>query len=299
MIKRTVYIGNPARLYHEHKQLMIEQGEEKRTAHIPIEDIGILILDNPQISLTHRVVQALQENEAVIISCDEKHLPLGLMIPYAGHHVQAERMRVQWEASLPLRKQLWKQTIEAKIQNQAFLLQRFGKEAKPLQVLAGGVRSGDPDNKEGRAARIYWDTLFDKGFTRKRFGEPPNAQLNYTYAIVRAIIARALVGSGLNTSLGLHHHNRYNMFCLADDIMEPYRPFADQVVYEMVDEIQDESEDLSPEIKRRLLSVAAMDVRMEGERSPLMVAASRTTNSLFECLEGSRRKILYPMFDEV
>lgn len=297
MIKRTIYIGNPSRLTHAHHQLMISQ--DGGEAHVPIEDIGILMLDHPQITLTHRVIQALQENESAIISCDEKHLPFALMVPFEGHHVQAERMRVQWDASLPLKKQLWKQTVEAKIRNQAAVLEKMGKDSRPLTQLACQVRSGDTDNKEGRAARVYWDKLFDGLFTRLRFGDPPNAHLNYAYAILRAVIARALVGSGLNPALGIHHHNRYNMYALADDIMEPYRPFADRVVFGIMEKDVNMDPELSPEIKRTLLSVAAMDVRMDNERSPLMVAASRTTSSLFECLEGTRRRILYPTFDEV
>lgn len=296
MIKRTVYIGNPARIYHENLQIKIVREEGSPPGSVPVEDIGMLILDHPQISITHRVIQALQENETVIISCDQKHMPSALMVPFEGHHVQAERMRIQMNASVPLTKQLWKQTIESKIRNQAKCLEMFNKENQTLLILGAGVKSGDPDNKEGRAAKVYWSTLFEDGFARSRYGDPPNAHLNYSYAILRSVIARALVGSGMNLSMGIHHHNRYNVFCLADDIMEPYRPFADKVVYEMYCQGLTKTEELTPSHKKLLLSIPAMDVMMDGEKSPLLVAAGRTSSTLFECFSGKRKKILYPDF---
>lgn len=296
MIKRTIYIGNPSRIYHENNQMKIAGEDNSLVGTVPVEDIAILMLDHPQITITHRVIQALQENESVIISCDQKHMPFALMAPFEGHHVQAERMRIQGNASVPLTKQLWKQTVETKILNQAKCLEYFSKENQTLLILAAGVKSGDTDNKEGRAARVYWNTLFEEGFTRDRFGEPPNAHLNYAYAILRSVVARALVGSGLNVSLGIHHHNRYNLYALADDIMEPYRPFADRVVYEMYLAGRTQTEDLTPQHKKSLLSVPALDVIIDGEKSPLIVAVSRTTSTLFDCLNRKRKKILYPVF---
>ena len=298
MIKRTLYFGNPAYLRMKDRQLKVldpETMNEKGT--VPIEDIAIVLLDNPQITLSHALMSELLENNTALISCDSRHMPMGLMLPLDGNHVQTERFRIQIEASEPLLKNLWSQTVKAKIENQAELLHRLNIDDKRLLALIPQIKSGDPENTEGRAASVYWKLLFvDHDFTRDRFGVEPNAHLNYCYAVLRAIIARALVSSGLLPTLGIFHRNKYNAYCLADDIMEPYRPFCDELVYEMFSKGEIESDEITREHKARLLSIATCDVLMDGRKSPLMVAASRTTNSLYECFEGTRRKIVYPEF---
>lgn len=197
---------------------------------------------------------------------------------------------------MPLRKQLWQQTIQAKISNQATVLQRYTRqEVKCMRVWAAGVKSGDPENVEARAAAYYWKTLFGPGFTRNREGPPPNALLNYGYAILRAVVARALVSSGLLATWGIHHHNRYNAYCLADDIMEPYRPYVDELVWTLVEAHGlDGCATLSRELKAELLRIPVLTVVMGGRRSPLMVAASLTASSLSKCFNGESRKIVYP-----
>jgi CRISPR-associated protein Cas1 len=213
------------------------------------------------------------------------------------HHIQSERFREQISSSIPLRKKLWQQTVVAKIENQAAHLEHRGKKSDKLKVLAKSVRSGDPQNYEGKAALYYWDEIWpnDLFFKRDREGEPPNNLLNYGYAILRAITARNLVGSGLLPTLGIHHRNKYNAFCLADDIMEPYRPYVDRVVMEIVDSKADFIK-LNTDLKKQLLSIPAMEVVIEGERSPLMVGMTRTTASLSHCFQGTKRKIAYPKF---
>jgi len=301
MIKRTLYFGNPAYLNKKDEQMKVADPETKlEKATIPLEDIAVVVLDHPQITLTHALMADLTERNVALISCDSKHLPSGLMLPLDGNHVQTERFRIQIDATEPLLKNLWSQTVKAKIENQAALLQRCGFENKRLLALVQQIKSGDPDNIEGRAASVYWKLLFNEHvFTHDRFGVEPNSHLNYCYAILRAIVARALVSSGMLPTLGIFHRNKYNAYCLADDIMEPYRPFCDELVYGMFVNGEIDSEDIPKDQKAKLLSIATVDVLIDSKKSPLMVAMSRTTNSLFECFEGTRRKIVYPEFMEV
>lgn len=262
----------------------------------PIEDIGLVVLDNKQITITSGVLEVLLENNCSIITCDSKSMPVGLMLPLYGNTVQNERFREQLSASLPLKKQLWQQTIKAKIENQsAVLINCLGEESRCMKVWADDVKSGDSENLEARAAAYYWKTLFADidGFTRDREGISPNNLLNYGYAVLRAIIARALVSSGLLPTLGIHHHNRYNAYCLADDIMEPYRPYVDELVFGLVQQYGKNLE-LTRDIKAKLLTIPTLDVIISGKRSPLMIAASQTTASLYKCFSGELRRIVYP-----
>lgn len=312
MIKKTLYFGNPAYLSLRQQQMVIKLPEVeinesltdtfKRNAEVtkPIEDIGIVVLDNRRITITQGLLEAMLENNCAVITCDTRSLPVGMMLPLCGNTVQSERFRCQIDASMPLKKQLWQQTIKAKICNQAAVLKSCcGMEAKTMLRWADDVRSGDPDNIEGRAAAFYWKNIFNgmegmESFTRDRDGMPPNNLLNYGYAILRAVVARALVSSGLLPTLGIHHHNRYNAYCLADDIMEPFRPYIDRLVHEMVTEKGSEALELTKETKAQLLSIPVMDVVIGGKRSPLMVGVSQTTASLFRCFNGEARKIAYP-----
>jgi CRISP-associated protein Cas1 len=300
MIKRTLYFGNPCYLKKKDMQMTIEYPEKelKPSASVPVEDIGLIMLDHPQITISHALIMALSEQNAAIISCDEKHLPYGLMLPMFSHHAFTEKMYQQMSTSLPLKKNLWQQTIIAKISNQAALLRKVGVNDAKMQYLAKLVKSGDPQNVEGRAAAYYWDNLFGEngGFLRDRNEDGRNAMLNYGYAILLAIVARGLVSSGLLPAVGIHHRNKYNPWCLASDIMEPYRPYVDSVVL-YVSSAYPDADILTPEIKRALLQIPVVDIEIEGKRSPLMVGMQRTTASLSACFEGTARKILYPDFN--
>ena len=268
--------------------------ETERT--IPIEDIGVVVLDNRRITITTGAMEAMLENNCAIITCDEKSMPVGLMLPLCGNTLQSERFRHQIDASLPLKKQLWQQTVRQKILNQAAVLAYSTKrQAKNMLVWANNVKSGDSENMEARAAAFYWKNIFPHlpHFVRGREGEPPNNLLNYGYAILRACVARGLVGSGLLPTLGIHHHNRYNAYCLADDIMEPYRPFVDRLVIELMQQNYNYSE-ITREFKARLLTIPSLDVIIDGKRSPLMIAVGQTTASLAKCFNGEARKIAYP-----
>jgi len=342
MIKRTLYFGNPAYLSTTNEQLVVEfpmpKGVEEITkpkpTSAPIEDIGVVILDHQQITISQALMAKLLANNTALITCDNTHHPTGLMLNLDGHTLQSQRFKDQLEASEPLKKQLWQQTVIAKIQNQAAVLglqsishnertelSLFNTPDKLLINLSKEVKSGDSDNTEAIAAGYYWKHLFAgmlyetspspseragvRPFTRDRYGDPPNNLLNYGYAILRAIVARSLVGSGLLPTLGIHHRNQYNAYCLADDIMEPYRPYVDKLVCEMISNpnsnnvIVSSAErpaalELTPDIKKQLLAFPAMDVTIDDQSSPLMNAVQRTTASLAKCYEGKARKILYP-----
>ncbi|MCQ2290731.1 MAG: type II CRISPR-associated endonuclease Cas1 [Muribaculaceae bacterium] len=309
MIKRTVYFGNPAYLSMRDKQMVVKLPEvetcenladdvkKNAVATIPIEDLGVVVLDHKRITITQGLLEALLANNCAVITCDSTHMPTGLLLPLDGNTLQSERFRKQVDMSLPLKKQLWQQTIQTKISNQKSVLQKFRKDVEigNMRKWETDVRSGDVMNLEARAAAYYWKNLFPDipGFVRGREEQPPNQLLNYGYAILRAVVARALVGAGLLPTLGIHHHNRYNAYCLADDIMEPYRPFVDELVYKMV-----ESKDylqLSKEQKMEFLQLPVKEVKINGKRSPLMIAAQMTAVSLMKCINGESRKLLYPI----
>lgn len=312
MIKKTLYFGNPAYLSVRNKQLVIKLPEVetnqslpkefKRQANktIPIEDIGVVVLDNSRITITHGVIESLLENNCALVTCNSSRMPVGLMLPLQGNTVHTERIKHQINASLPLRKHLWQQTVQAKIMNQAFVLSdKKNIPVRNMNAWISSVKSGDPDNFEARAAVYYWANLFSEieDFSRHREGVAPNNLLNYGYAVLRAVVARALVASGMLPSLGIHHRNKYNPYCLADDIMEPYRPYVDKLVYEIVDDKVEQINDISTEMKARLLDIPVLDVHINGKRRPLMIAVGQTTASLYKCFSGEQRKIKYPLLE--
>jgi CRISPR-associated protein Cas1 len=297
MIKRTLYFGNPCYLKKKDMQLNIAYPEEekKQTINVPIEDIGLIVLDNPYITLTNALIISLNENNTALISCDKSHLPFGLMLPMYSHHAFTEKLGDQIGASLPLKKNLWQQTVISKISNQAALLKIKGMNTDKMEYYIRQVKTDDNTNVEGRAAAHYWNCVFgEMSFFRHRFGSPPNNMFNYGYAVLRAIVARSLIGSGLFPTIGIHHRNKYNPYCLADDIMEPYRPFVDFLIFNLLEKI-DPPEELTPGIKKELLKIPVMDVIIDGRRSPLMIAMQRTTASLAGCFGGTLRKIIYPV----
>jgi CRISPR-associated protein Cas1 len=316
MIKRTLYFGNPAYLNLGDAQLKVrlpevekneilpENFKKESVASIPIEDIGIVILDHKQITITQALMEALLSNNVALITCNNSHHPIGLTLPLSSNTIQNERYRSQLDASEPLKKQLWAQTVEQKISNQKQVLQSFELPIDYLKPIIKNIKSGDSGNAEGIAAAYYWKTISpvilgaksatNTGFfKRDREGLAPNNYLNYAYAILRATMARSIVGAGLLPTLGIFHKNRYNAYCLADDLMEPYRPFADQVVIELV-KTHGLIENIPIELKKVLLQIPAMDVMINGEKSPLMIAMQRTAVSLVKCFEGEQRNLIFP-----
>ena len=297
MIKRTLYFGNPAYLKTKNEQLVFESYDDGEIKTLPIEDIGVLIIDHQQITITQALIAKLLENNVALITCDARHHPTGLLLNLDGNTLQSRKFAAQVDATLPLKKQLWQQTVSAKIDNQACMLESVQVGAKNLRNWAHEVKSGDSENHEAVAAAYYWKNIFAiyTDFRRDPEGEPPNNLLNYGYAILRAVTARNLVASGLLPTLGIFHKNQYNAYCLADDIMEPYRPFVDKVVWNIV-RMNGKFLDICTDMKKQLLGIPAMDVIINGEKSPLMVAVQKTTASLAKCFEGKTRKIIYPEF---
>ncbi len=310
MIKRTLCFSNPAYLSLKNSQMVIklpeiekapvlDQIKEEAVRTIPIEDIGVVVLDDKRITITQALLEKLLENNSAVITCDSSHMPVGLMLPLCGNTTQNERFSAQINASLPLKKQLWQQTIQQKIANQAAVLYETRTVVvKNMITWSNNVKSGDSENLEARAAAYYWKNIFPDvpDFTRNREGIAPNNLLNYGYAILRAVIARSLVSSGLLPTLGIHHHNRYNAYCLADDIMEPYRPYVDRLVIKITEKYG-YCDEITNDLKRELLIIPAMDIVINGQKSPLMLAATQTTASLYRCFSGEQRKIVFPIIE--
>ena len=293
MIKRTVVISNKAFIFHKDQQLHISKEDDEPT--VPIEDIGVLMLESHQATITQSALSALMANNVVVIGCDATHHPDGIMTPIAGNILHTAVLKDQLDASLPFRKQLWQQTVKSKILNQAAALARHGANIEPMELWSRKIRSGDPDNFEGRAASYHWKNFFPQefDFLRNPDGDPPNNLLNYGYAILRAGMARAIVGSGLHPAIGIHHTNQYNAFCLADDLMEPFRPFVDVTVRELCIEDK-EFGILTPAVKKQLLNVLSVDAWIEGERKPLLLALTNTSSSLVKCFAHETRTLLFP-----
>jgi CRISPR-associated protein Cas1 len=290
MIKKSILIENKTSITTKNLQLVIQS--EIRESAIPIEDIGFLVLDHQEIYISLPAMNLLVESNTAVIICAKNHLPNGMFLNLNSHHIQQEVFKNQIEASIPLKKQLWQQTIVEKITNQGLLLAKITQNKNTFEFLASKVLSGDTTNMEGVAAQQYWKCFFEVDFKRERFGDYPNNFLNYGYAILRAATARALSGSGLLNTLGIHHKSKYNAFALADDIMEPFRPMVDQKVFEIMQ--QYDEQELNTKIKSELLQVLTRTVYFKDEKSPLMVALQKTASSLQQCFMGTRKKIKYP-----
>ncbi|MFA9392045.1 MAG: type II CRISPR-associated endonuclease Cas1 [Prolixibacteraceae bacterium] len=296
MIKRTLFFSNPYHLSLKNRQLVIDSSNSLTHTTVPVEDIGFVVSDHPQISFTMKLMEQLNAYNVAVVFCDSNHLPCSMVLPLDSNHIQTEIFNLQIVASEPLKKGLWKQTIEAKILNQAAMLEKQGQSAQDLKNLAKSVKSGDSENREGFAARLYWQRLFAGDFYRDQFGPPPNHFLNYGYSILRSAVGRSLAGSGLLATLGIHHHNRYNSYCLADDIMEPYRPYVDEIAFHLHHQNKGVL-NLEKAHKAELLKIMAVDVAIGELKRPLMVALSITTASLARCFAGDSRKIIYPVFE--
>ena len=298
MIKRTLLFGSPTHLSTKQEQLVVRYLADDVIKKVPIEDVGVVLLEHSQITISHQLISKLLQKQVAIITCDAQHLPQGLMLNLNTHHKQLGIQKHQIAASQATKEHLWKQTIKAKILNQSALLEANGIPAQNLIRWANKVRNGDPDNLEARAAVYYWKCLFTdlvRDFRRGRFLGEPNNLLNYGYAILRGVIARALMVSGLIPTLGYHHQNQYNSYCLADDLMEPYRPFVDQLVLEMV-RTEDDYTLLTPDLKRSLLKIPVLDVKINDQTSPLMVAAQQSASSLAKCYSKETKQLKLPTF---
>lgn len=290
MLKKSILLENKTSLTTKNLQLVIKT--ESRESTIPVEDIGFIVIDNPEIYISIPTLNLLIENNTSVIICNGSHLPNGMFLNLNSHHIQQEIFRNQINASVPLKKQLWQQTIVEKIKNQGILLETITARKNNFEFLASKVLSGDTSNMEGVAANFYWKSFFEIDFKRERFGDYPNNFLNYGYALLRAATARAISGSGLLNTLGIHHKSKYNAFALADDIMEPFRPIVDEKVFELMQKYNEQ--ELNTQLKAELLQILTRTVYFKEEKSPLMVALQKTASSLQQCYNGQRKKIKYP-----
>lgn len=295
MLKRALFFSTPFCLSLRDGQMIVcaKEAPDMRRS-VPVEDIGVVVLEHPQTTVTLPLLNALSDNNASVILCGGDRMPNAMLLNLDSNRTQGESYRAQIEASEPLRKGLWKQIVEAKIRNQAALLDKLGRDGGLLKPYWSNVRSGDADNREGAAARVYWSELFGRGFVRSREGEAPNNLLNYGYTILRAAVARALMGSGLFPAFGIFHRNRYNAFPLADDVMEPYRPYVDEAVFGL--SARGESR-LTAQTKQELLRLLFADTRFADLVRPLDVGLSFTTSSLAKCFAGTKKKIAYPLLE--
>ena len=293
MLKQTLTFRSPVSLSLKNHQLVIQLKDNDQAITRPIEDIGVVIIENQMTRFTVPLLNELAENNVAVIICDGHAMPKSMLMTLEGNDTLQEAYRFQLDASQPLKKQVWKQVVEAKIKNQSALLEKLGKEGDVLKPFYMNVKSGDSDNREGAAARVYWSMLFGPTFRRSREGDVPNCFLNYGYTILRAAVARALLGSGLYPAFGIFHRNRYNAFPLADDMMEPFRPFVDEVVYRLY--MDGSHNDLSSEVKMELQKVLFCDVTMGKVVRPLEVALSLTTASLLKAMKGEVNKLNLPL----
>ena len=300
MLKKSILIENKSSITTQKLQLVVKS--EIRESVIPIEDIGYLVIDHAEVFISIPALNLLVDTNTAVIFCNTtNHLPNGMLLNLNSHHIQQEIFKNQINASVPLKKQLWQQTIIEKIINQGILLYNISAKKNNFEFLASKVLSGDTTNMEAVAANFYWKSFFDFtnenrtkkiDFKRERFGTYPNNFLNYGYAILRAATARALSGSGLLNTLGIHHKSKYNAFALADDIMEPFRPLVDEKVVEIMQKYKEQ--ELNTQIKAEFLQMLTRTVYFKNEKSPLMVALQKTASSLQQCYSGERKKIKYP-----
>ena len=293
MIKQTLMFTSPVSLSLKDQQMVITFKDNKDTVSRPIEDIGFVVIENPMVSITVPLLNELADHNASVIFCDKKSMPRTMLMTLEGNTTLQESYKYQIDASVPTKKNIWKQLIESKIKNQALLLNKVEKNGDVLKPYYMNVKSGDTDNREGAAAREYWGQIFGEGFRREREGLPPNNLLNYGYSILRAAVARALIGSGLYPAFGVFHRNRYNAFPLADDVMEPYRPFVDEIVYYLY--YDGAVNELDSQSKGKLLRVLFSDVKMGKVMRPLENALSLTTASLVKMYKGETDKLSLPV----
>ncbi len=282
MLKRTLVFSNPMNLSLKNQQIVIaykDSPDEKVT--VPIEDVGVVLLEHQHTSISLPLLNALVEGDVQVVICNAKGMPNAMFHGMNSNNLQGETLRNQIACGEVLKKQLWKQIVEAKIRNQAALLDSIGEDGSVLKPFYSNVKSGDTDNREGIAARIYFQHMFGDNFVRNREEPGVNALLNYGYTILRAATCRAIVTSGLLPAIGIFHHNRSNAYPLADDLMEPFRPFVDSVVYDLAMHGKTE---LTKDVKGDLISVLYADTSFRNVKRPLSVGLSMTTASMAKCL---------------
>lgn len=290
MIKRIIDVSNPSYLHMRDYQMIVEQ-KKNEIERVPIEDMGVLILSNPAITISSSLISSCQQNNCIIVFCDRKHLPVSILLPLSGNSMHSKILNIQTGVKKPTKKRLWQKIVVAKIESQAKALLSCGKNSSAIESMKSRVKSGDPDNVESQASRVYWPLMFGKDFRRDQKAEGTNSLLNYGYALLRASVARAICGTGLHPALGIHHHNQYNPMCLADDLMEPFRPVVDRRVYRLWEE---EMSGINKRTKSFLLSFLSESLVFKEKKLPFMVALQYTAASLKKALTEGPESLEIP-----
>jgi CRISP-associated protein Cas1 len=294
MISKIIEISNAGTYLSVKLGQLVVRRKDEDSRQIPCEDVGVLLVDHSGVTYTHSVFTTLLKHGAAVVICNGNHHPAGMFLPIESNSLQSERFRDQIQAKEPVKKRLWQQIIRAKITHQAAVIEQDSQTARKLLNLRSRVRSGDTSNIESQASRLYWQAYMgDVDFRRKREGAPPNNLLNYGYMVMRAAVARAICSAGLLPTLGIHHRNRYNAYCLADDMIEPFRGFVDKKVLSMVNGV-DAEQDLDQHSKAAILELLYEPVKIAGFSGPLMVGLHRTMASLQRCFAGQQNKLDLP-----
>ena len=295
MLNRVLEIYEENRYLSLSRGFIVIQHGSEELGRVPLDDIGVLLLSAQSVTFSKNILNALAERGCVTVLCGKNYSPQSMVLPVYSHYLFAKILKKQIDASLPLKKRIWQQVVIQKIKNQALNLKLCGKEeeSKKIETIAALVKSGDPDNREAYAARMYWKYLFGKDFTRDKEKEGINSFLNYGYAIMRSSMARAVCASGLLPSLGLHHDNHLNQFSLADDLFEIYRPLVDCVVFHLG--INDDSE-LTPEYKTKLTETLWIKVHTSEGNSPAFQSMQYLTASYVHALEDGKPVIDLPVW---
>jgi CRISPR-associated protein Cas1 len=293
-----VSVAGPATLRLADLALVIQRDGEI-AAKIPVEDLAVLVLDGPDILVSHQLLAHCADLGVAVSTADSKHMPNGLLVPLAGNSLHSATLREQIDSSVPAQKRTWQAIVRTKIRAQADVLMAIGRDDGSMRRLIPLVRSGDPENVEATAAAHYFARLFGAEFIRDRGQSGVNAQLNYGYAIVRSTVARAIVGAGLHPALGIHHHNQYNGFCLADDAMEPLRPMVDRVVLQMLAR-RTPIDEVTPATKREMITVLGGRIVLGGLQFPLLVGLERYAASLRRAIcEGAEVSVPLPLAEAI
>lgn len=297
MIKRTLLIESEHHLSIKNEQLILLNKESGEIKSVCLDDVGFIVLDNIATTYTGYLFSFLAQKNIAVCFCDKNHTPSTMLLNLNSNTTQAQTFIAQAEMKDTLKNKLWKQTIQQKIQNQANFLKFIGKNDTALRRFVKTVKTGDSTNREAQASKYYWNELFTgMNFTRERYGDPPNNFLNYGYAVIRAVMARAIAGSGLHPTLGIKHSNKYNAFCLADDLMEPYRVYVDDIVMKYIE--YSKSLEITKEFKKVILKLPTRDCKFKNVTRPLMIAMTMTSASLVKCALGENEIINYPEFLE-
>ena len=294
MVDRVIDLSEESAKLSVRNFLLHIKRDEKETVTIPLAEIAVIVVSHPMVTYTQSVLSGLCISGGAFITCDEKHLPVGILLPIAANYVQTERFAQQAKASEPTKKKLWQQVTKAKVKAQGKLLDELHKDDAGLLELAKKVLSGDTSNIEAQASQRYWKNIFNNPkFRRERFAKDQNRFLNYGYTVLRAIVARGICAAGLHPSLGIHHHNKYDAFCLASDLMEPFRALVDKSVVKIANEFGDDAP-MDKEVKGALLSTFLQRFELDGESRTLFDIAFKTASSLAQVYAGEKKKLVLP-----